>query len=121
MKSKTWKKISLLALNFLIIATPMAALAQLTNKTVGGVLDFLTSLIQKSVFPLLIAIAMIVFIWGVINYITSAGDSAKRTEAIQYMIWGIVGLFVIVAFWGLLTILANTFGITIGIPKLLEQ
>lgn len=112
---KPWQKISLLVLNFF----PLIAFA--APKNVSEILNLLTDIISRSLIPLLIAIALIVFIWGVINYITSAGDQEKRAESIQYMTWGIIGLFVIVAVWGLVGVLARTFGITIGIPQLLEK
>jgi hypothetical protein len=112
---KTWHKISVLALG----ALPNFAFAQnkLTDKTVGGILQFLTNLISSTVIPLLFAVAIVVFIWGVIQYITAAGDTEKRNEGLQYIIWGLVGIFVMTAVWGLVSILTETFGVKFGIPQ----
>ncbi|MBI4692243.1 MAG: hypothetical protein HY773_02270 [Candidatus Terrybacteria bacterium] len=71
--------------------------------TIKGVLN--------AVVPLLIGVAVVVFLYGVIKYITSGGDPEKRTEARNVMIYGIIGLFVMVAVWGLVNVLISTFGL----------
>ena len=36
--------------------------------------------ILKIVIPIIITLAIIAFLWGLIQYVTSAGDEAKRKE-----------------------------------------
>jgi hypothetical protein len=58
---------------------------------------------------LLVALAVIFIIWNVVIYlIKSTGDEGKG-KAGKNILWGIVGLFVIVSIWGLVNILTNTF------------
>lgn len=61
--------------------------------------------------PLLIALAVVIFLWGVVQYITAGGDEEKKKKGRDTMIWGIVGLFVMVAVWGLVWLLINTFSL----------
>ncbi len=63
------------------------------------------------VIPILVTIAVIVFIWGVIQYVLVSGEEAKK-EGRDKIIYGLLGLFVIVAVWGLVRVLIDTFGIT---------
>lgn len=86
--------------------------------TISDLFNWGTCIINKSIVPLLITAAMIVFIYGVITYIQSGADSTKRAEGANFMLWGIVGLFVITAVWGLVKILTDTFGIQNVIPQL---
>ena len=58
---------------------------------------------------LLLAIATLVFIWGVIKFISSAGDPQARGEGKQLMLWGIVALAVIAAAWAIANVLVNYF------------
>jgi hypothetical protein len=61
--------------------------------------------------PLLIAIAVLFFIWGLVTFIASADDEAARAAAKTKMIWGVVALFVIVGVWGLVGLLQTFTGI----------
>jgi len=70
--------------------------------------------IVKLIIPLLIAIALIVFIIGVIKYVTAGAEEEKRKEARNTIIYGVIGLFAIVAVWGLVGVIASTFGIDTG-------
>ena len=81
--------------------------AQSVQGIVDTILDFLNSII-----PILFAIATIVFLWGVILYITSGGDEEKRKEGRSYIIFGLIGLFVMVAIWGIVNVLLDFFNFT---------
>lgn len=88
---------------------------------VESILSEISSIINL-IIPLLIAIALIVFIVGVIKYITAGADEEKRKEARNTIIYGVIGLFAIVAVWGLVGVISSTFGIDTGgsidIPQL---
>ncbi|QQR50050.1 hypothetical protein IPF86_03115 [Candidatus Nomurabacteria bacterium] len=66
---------------------------------IGGILNV--------IIPILITLGVIYFIWGVIKYVT-AKDEEQQKEGRTTIVSGIVGLFVIVAIWGLVGILQNT-------------
>jgi uncharacterized membrane protein YidH (DUF202 family) len=63
----------------------------------------------NSVIILLIGLAMLYFIWGIVEFIGKSGDEEGRKEGKSKMIWGIIALFVIVSMWGLVGLLTNTF------------
>ena len=102
------------------IFAPMLALAQFGNTGStspsiigsGGVLEDITDIINK-IIPILIAIAVIIFIYGVITYVVASSPDDKA-KGQQTMLYGIIGLFVIVSVWGLVAILNNTFEISQG-------
>jgi FtsH-binding integral membrane protein len=87
-------------------------------KSVGGILNFGTCLIAQSVIPLLFALATVGFMWGVIQMVINPEDAEKRKQGKQYMMWGLIGLFVMISIWGLVTIFTNTFNINFAIPQL---
>ncbi|OGF51717.1 hypothetical protein A3I27_04845 [Candidatus Giovannonibacteria bacterium RIFCSPLOWO2_02_FULL_43_11b] len=78
--------------------------AQTIGSIVDTIIDFLDSII-----PILFLIATIVFLWGIILFITSGGDEEKRKEGRQYIIFGLIGLFVMVAIWGIVNVLVDFF------------
>lgn len=62
------------------------------------------------VVPALIALGVVYFIWGVLTYVL-AGDEEKKGAGRSKMIFGIIGLAVIVALWGLVGVLTRSFGV----------
>ncbi len=87
-------------------------------KTLSDIVNFFTCFILKSIVPLLFAVALAIFVYGVITYFMHANDSTKREEGSKFMLWGIIALAVMFSVWGLVKILTNTFGIDFGIPLL---
>lgn len=66
-------------------------------------------IIENNIVPLLITLATAYFLWGVLSYMMAAGDEKKLTEARYYILYGLIGLFVIVSMWGLVKLAVNTF------------
>jgi hypothetical protein len=62
----------------------------------------------NSLVPLLFAIAVIGFIWGVIKYIY-AGGPQKLSEARNHIIYSVIAIAVMLSIWGLAEMLKNTF------------
>ena len=91
-----------------ILGTPLFVYAQ---GTVEGVILTLRSIVQTFV-PFLMTLAIAIFVYGVVKFIAAAGDVQKIKEAKNYIVYGLLGLFVLVAFWGLVWVLAETFGIS---------
>ena len=69
--------------------------------------------IMKIVIPMLITLAVVYFIWGVIQYTVSNDEEAKK-KAKSGIIQGLIGLFVIISFWGIIALVSNTFDVGPG-------
>lgn len=61
----------------------------------------------------LVAVALVVFVWGMVVFTLNAGDEQARTTGRARMVWGVVGLFLIVAVWGIVALLGVVFGIDV--------
>lgn len=93
---------SLLILPSLTFAQTLGNLPSL----VGTIKTFLNSLL-----PLLIAVAVIYFFWGLVMFIRAAGSDPKAAEnGKTIMIWGIVALFVMLGIWGIVGWLLDATG-----------
>ena len=60
---------------------------------------------------LLFAVAMVYFLYGLVEFIGNASNDEKRTTGKNHMIWGIVGLTVMMGVWVILNVVLNTLGI----------
>ncbi|MAG12741.1 hypothetical protein CL630_02940 [bacterium] len=67
--------------------------------------------ILGALIPFLFGIALIGFLWGVAQFVLNADSEDKRRDGKQIMIWGIIGLFVMISVWGLVAVIGGTFGI----------
>ena len=79
---------------------------------VGGLKGTLCRIIDllNYVVPVLIALGVVYFVWGVVMYVIADGEEAK-TKGRNHMIFGIIGLAVIVSMWGLVNLVITTFGV----------
>ncbi len=77
--------------------------------------DGIINLINGILVPVLMAIAFIVFLWGVYKYfILGAADPKSQEEGRQFVLWGIIGFVVILCVWGLVAIVTGTLNLTPG-------
>ena len=85
-----------------------------------GMCSLITSPIQRvlctiqdilnTIVPILIVLGVIYFVWGVVSYVIGTDEETKKT-AKSKIIYGIIGLVVIVGMWGLVGIVMGTFGL----------
>lgn len=103
------KKGLIFAVALLLVLTPVIAHGQLGNVR-QLIVDFKS--IINLLIPVVAAIALLYFFWGLAKFILAAGDEEAREKGKQIMIWGIVALFCIVAVWGLVRWLATALGVS---------
>ncbi len=81
--------------------------------TPGNLKDLICSAMElvNPIIALLTGLAVVYFVWNVLRFIMSAGDEKGRGTAKNGIIYGVVGLFVLFSFWGLVELLrASIFG-----------
>lgn len=59
------------------------------------------------VIGLLFVLVTVYFIWGIIKYVSAAGDEEKLKSGKQHMVWGIIGMAIMAAAWGIVNILVD--------------
>ena len=74
-------------------------------------LCYVTRIINDSVIPLIFALAVAMFVWGVVQFVINSSEEAKKDKGKQFMLWGIIALAVMLSVWGLVAILGDTFNI----------
>lgn len=87
---------------------PLLALADL-NDTLNNFTGY-----AKQAINFILVLATLVFLWGILKYITAGGDSTKVTEARSYIIWGIIGLAVMGSVWAVVNYFKEALGVNGG-------
>lgn len=91
---------------------PVIAFAAVTLRTLMQVAANYLNLALE----LLMGFAVLIFIWNVFQYFIRTADSKNKSEASMYVLWSIIGFFVILSFWGLVNVLKNTISLDNGAP-----
>ena len=92
----------------LISLLPGIALGQTVITDANSLVAKLTSLGNVAT-TILIALAVIYIIWHTVQFIMNASNEEERAKNRTGILWGIVGLAIILSIWGLVALLTNTF------------
>ena len=131
-KNKAW-----IVSGLSVVTAPAVAFAQTTTTVASGsyctgftgsinigsgtlttVIKFITCFLLEAIVPLLFALAIGAFIYGVFDFIRASANGEETGEKKQFMVWGIIALSVMLSVWGLVHIFQSTFGIGDFIPQL---
>jgi len=82
-----------------------------SNSKLQDLFGYISCIILKSFVPLVFALALAMFVWGVVQFVLNTSEEVKREKGKQFMLWGIVALTVMVCVWGLVSVLGRTFGV----------
>lgn len=104
---------------FGVAFAPFIVSAQTIPTALGGVAnaDLLVLFTKNALLTagaLILAGAVIVFLWGVFQFVMSAGDDEARAKGRSHIIWGIIGIAVMVSVWGLVNFFTSSAALTGG-------
>ncbi len=95
------KKIILTSLFFLIPTLVFAFPANL-----GDFIKLLLSLIDI-IIPIMSGFIMIIFFYGTALFILAQGDIVKTQTGKSFMLWSVLGIFLLVSLWGIIQVMSN--------------
>ncbi len=82
------------------MATQPANATELLNRISDYIVD--------PVIYLLFTGAFVVFIWGLVQFATHLDNEEARSTGLKHMIWGIVGMAIMVSVNGIVGVITNT-------------
>lgn len=78
----------------------------------ANLINNITRLILNPLIELLFVIALIVFVWGIVQFVNSETADNKREEGKKKIMYGVLGMFVMFSAYGIIHLILDTFGIT---------
>ena len=84
------------------------AQAAVDTTAFAQVVDPIITNIVYPILELLFGLAMLFFVWGILQFILKGEDEEGRERGKLTMIWGTVGMALMVSAWGIIYIVANT-------------
>ena len=97
---------------------PMIVSAQ--SDLLSPIAGFVLTL-SKTLVTIVFVLSIVAFGWGIVKYITAAGDAAQESKARGILTWGVIGMAVTASLFGLVQFLQTYFGVTGGGPLNIKQ
>lgn len=106
------KKIGSSTLALLTTFSPMVVFAAPSNfGEVGGFVATIMAFINSTLIPLVFALALLMFIWGMFQFFIMGGsDEGSQEKGKSLMLYAIAGFVLMVSIWGIVNMLANGLG-----------
>jgi hypothetical protein len=78
---------------------------------IGDILQRLQYEVLWPAMTVIFSAGFLLFIWGLVKFLWHVEEGGSADEGKQHMIWGIVGMLIMVSFWGIIGLLDSTFGL----------
>ncbi len=79
--------------------------------SVSALIGRINIFIINPILQLLFVAALVFFMWGIFQFILNAENDEARNAGKRHMVWGVIGMFIMVGFYGILAIVTKTFGV----------
>jgi len=79
----------------------------------ASITTLMASINRVIINPLIVfmfALAIVYFLYGLMQYLLSPDNEEIRRNSKQHMLWGIIGMFIMIAVFGIMNILLTTLG-----------
>ena len=82
--------------------------------TFKTLIESIVAVLSVYILPVILTLVALAFIWGAARYLILEGSDESRTKGRQLMLWGLFGIVVLVALWGIVNVALSTLNITPG-------
>lgn len=86
---------------------------QIIPRAEASATTLMASISRVIINPLIIflfALAMVYFIYGIARYLLSPENEEIRKSSKSHMLWGIIGMFIMVSVFGIMNLILNSLG-----------
>lgn len=81
------------------------------DATAQELVDKITSMVFQPLALLLFSVGFLVFIYGLVEFMYDPSNSSRQTTGKQHMIYGTIGLLIMVSIWGIVHLVTDTLGL----------
>jgi succinate dehydrogenase/fumarate reductase cytochrome b subunit len=92
-----------------IIPVTVSAQATLDSSVIQLVNNFVDVIINPLIL-LLISAALLLFFWGLFRLLWDLSNGGTGAEGKQHILWGLIGLVIMISVWGIIELIANSIG-----------
>ena len=74
---------------------------------------FVTLIIDPAIL-LIFTAGFFLFMWGIVVFMYNLREGADYKPGLQHMIWGLVGMLIMMSVYGIVVLVSNTLGLDLG-------
>lgn len=78
-----------------------------------GIDSFLRTIKEVVINPMIVfifSLGTILFLFGIIRFFLNPTDETIRKESKNHMVWGLIGMFIMVSVFGIMNLIVKTIG-----------
>ena len=94
----------------LLIKVAHASTSSATDSVINTIVPKIVTNIIAPLVQFIFALAVIVFIWGLFGFFKSGDDVAAREQGKMHILWGTVGIAIMVSVYGIIRFVASSVG-----------
>jgi len=81
------------------------------QQAIHSLIDNIVTYIINPIIGVVFALGFAFFLFGIARYMFYAGNDTERAVGRQHIMWGLVGMFIMVAVAGIINIIRGTIGV----------
>ena len=81
------------------------------NAAFNALLAKVISLIVVPIVWVVLTFSVLVFMWGLVQFVMYADDPKARSTGWNHILWGIIGFAIILCAYGIVRLITNTLGV----------
>ena len=93
----------------------------MTNTNVDSLISKFGIYIVDPILLVIFATGFFMFMWGLFQFMVNVNRGEDTSDGKRHMIYGTLGMLVMVSVYGIISFLDNTFGLNVGNPNVNTQ
>lgn len=87
-----------------------------TDNVISSIIPRIVDSIVIPLVQFLFALTVLIFVWGLIGFFKGSDDAKAREIGQQHILWGVVGIAIMVSVYGIIRFVAGSLGLSYVLP-----
>lgn len=82
----------------------------IAEASIQSLMNSITDVIINPLIIFVFVLALVLFLYGVLKYLLNPDNEEVRKTSRSHMLWGIIGMVIMVSVFGIMNLILNTIG-----------
>ena len=80
--------------------------------SVSTLMSKISTIILNPLILLMFGVALVVMIYGIIEFLSNSDNEESKEKGKQHMLWGLIGMAIMISVFGIMHLIIGTLGLT---------